>query len=136
MTDEAPSRPVLSPSKTVLVFDGECAFCMAWVDGVRRRKGQELECVAYQDASVPARFPNLAPERLRRSVHLIEADGHVHRGAQAVLRAPGGGRTQATLLRLCERSAGFARLADFVYRVVAKNRRALSLVLPRPRPRG
>lgn len=133
MADAAPSRSLGPPPKPVLVFDGECALCTVWVGGLRRREGQELACVAYQDAALSARFPNLAHERLEHSVHLIEADGRVHRGAQAVLRTPGGGWVQAALRRLYERSPAFARLAEATYRCIAANRRRLSALFPRRR---
>jgi predicted DCC family thiol-disulfide oxidoreductase YuxK len=124
---------LVSPPKPVLVFDGECALCAAWVDGLRRREGQELECVAYQDAAVCSRFPLLAHERLEHSVHLIQADGRVHSGAQAVLHTPGGGWAQAALLWLYERSSAFARIAEAAYHCIAANRRRLSALFPRRR---
>ena len=131
MASNTPSQPLSPPSKPVLVFDGGCALCAAWVDSVRRRKGQELECVAYQEASVTVRFPGLVREQLEHSVHLIAADGRIHRGAQAVLRTPGGGGAQALLLWLCERLPGIAHCAESVYRVVAKNRRLLGILFSR-----
>ena len=133
MADTTPSRPLVSPPKPVLVFDGECALCTTWVAGLRQRENQPLECVAYQDATVSARFPNLARERLEHSVHLIESDGRVHRGAQAVLRTPGRGRLQAALLWLYERSPTFARLAEAVYRCIAANRRRLTALFAQGR---
>jgi predicted DCC family thiol-disulfide oxidoreductase YuxK len=117
----------------VLVFDGTCPLCVAWVDRLRRRQGDDLECLPYQEAQLSARFPNLAPEHLARGVHLIEGDGSVRRGAQAVWRIPGGGRMQTTLLWLCERSPLFARIAETAYRLIAANRRRLSAGFPRRR---
>ncbi len=127
MASNAPSRPMSPPSKPVLVFDGQCALCARWVADVQRWGGEKVECVPFQDASVPVRFPNLARETLERSVHLIDANGRVYRGVMAVLQAPGGGRMRTAVRWLCRRSSTLARAAELAYQFIASNRRRLDV---------
>jgi predicted DCC family thiol-disulfide oxidoreductase YuxK len=133
MPDATPPSPLPAPPKAVLVFDGECALCASWVARVGRRAGDQLECVPSQDPSLSARFPNLDRGQLDQRVHLIEPDGCVHSGAQAVLRTPGGGRLQAVTRWLCGRSPVFTRATEWAYRWVAKHRRTFSRVLSKQR---
>ncbi|HEY9173001.1 MAG TPA: DCC1-like thiol-disulfide oxidoreductase family protein [Verrucomicrobiae bacterium] len=120
------------PPKPVLVFDGNCALCVAWVERLRRRQGPDLECVSCHDARLSNRFPNLARDLLTQSVHLIDAAGCVHCGAQAILRAPGRGPLRALLLGLCERLPGFARMLEAGYRFVVRNRQRVSRLVRKP----
>jgi predicted DCC family thiol-disulfide oxidoreductase YuxK len=84
------------------------------------RAGGRFDVVPYQDAA--ARFPTLPVEFFRQAVRLIEPDGRVSSGAEAVFRglalAPDGGR----LLRAYERVPGFRPLADGLYNLVADHR--------------
>lgn len=108
----------------VLVFDGECEFCLGWARRWARASGGNLECIPFQRADVAARFAQLSPERLAQSVHLIEPDGTMRQGAEAVLHRPGGGHGRRWLRQLCKCSPAFARMAEACYRFVANHRRA------------
>jgi predicted DCC family thiol-disulfide oxidoreductase YuxK len=108
----------------VLVFDGECELCVGWARRWQRAGGGNLECIPFQRADVAVRFPRLSSERLAQSVHLIEPDGTIRRGAEAVLHRPGGGRLRCWLRRIYERSPAFARAAEACYRFMARHRRA------------
>jgi predicted DCC family thiol-disulfide oxidoreductase YuxK len=134
---EKPSSAQRPPTpRPVVVFDGECQLCAAWVERVRQSGEIHPECVPYQDASVRARFPSLTQERMEGSLHLIDAEGHIHRGAEAILQAAGNGRLWTVLRRLYERSPAFASAAELAYRWVARNRRTLSRALGRRKRRA
>ena len=120
------TRAAPLPPQPVLVYDGACEFCTSLAGRWERKAGGRLECLPLQDASVSARFPNLARDRLARGVHLIEPSGRVSSGAAAVFRAPGGGRLRRWLLQLHERSPVFAGAAQAGYQLVARNRRAVA----------
>lgn len=111
--------------RSTLLHDGACALCARLVSTVRAwdRDGR-IECLAYQDASVAARFPALAPADLARELHLVEPDGRVTRGPAAVerlLRLLPHGRPLALLFHLPFAGAVAAR----VYAAVARNRHRL-----------
>lgn len=104
----------------MLVWDGDCGFCRRAVDRIAYQVGDAIDRAPYQD--VAARFPDIPPERFDRSVHLIDTDGRVHVGADAILRAraaAGRGRW----LRWCyERVPGFALASEWAYVQVAAHR--------------
>ncbi|HYV56347.1 MAG TPA: DUF393 domain-containing protein [Candidatus Nitrosopolaris sp.] len=78
-----------------LIYDGACAFCRQWVERLHRcDRGGLLELVPYQSVDLERRFPGVSRADCARCVHLVDALGHVHRGAAAVREAlrrlPGG----------------------------------------------
>ncbi len=76
-----------SASNPVLVYDGECNFCRRSVDRIRRRDRQALfEYVPRQTPGVEERFPRLAEGDFNTGVRLIEPDGSIHVGADAIYR--------------------------------------------------
>ena len=108
--------------RPLLVFDGDCGFCRAWVARWHRAAGERFDVAPYQ--AVADRFADVVPrEHFAAAVHLIEPGGRVSRGAEAVFRAlalaPGGG----AWLALYQRVPGFAALMEWKYRVVATHRR-------------
>ena len=109
----------------VLIFDGECRICHRSVRWIRRRKGGErIEAIPYQDPRVPERFPHLSRDALEEAMHLVSPDGEVHVGARAgeeVLRRLPRWRPSALLFRI----PGVRWLAERVYGWVAGNRHRL-----------
>ena len=73
-----------SPERPVVVFDGDCGFCRQWIARWRQTLGDRAEFVPFQEAA--PRFPEVPEEAFRQAVHLIEPDGRVSRGAEAVVR--------------------------------------------------
>ena len=106
--------------KSVVVFDGQCAFCRLWIDYWRRMTGNQVEYLAYQE--IADRFPGIPAERFREAVHVVLPDGEVLSGARAVFQllthAPGG----PLWLWLYDRIPGFAPTTELGYRIVARHR--------------
>jgi predicted DCC family thiol-disulfide oxidoreductase YuxK len=67
-----------------LIYDGNCGFCRRWVERVRRwdRHGR-LTLLPYQTPDLETRFPQLSRAECRQRMHLVAANGEVHRGADA-----------------------------------------------------
>jgi predicted DCC family thiol-disulfide oxidoreductase YuxK len=111
---------VSAPERPVVVFDGDCGFCRQWIARWRQTLGDRAEFVPYQEAA--PRFPEIPESAFSDAVHLVEPDGRVSRGAEAVFRmlsyAPGRGWP----LRLYRRLPGFAPLTEACYRLVARHR--------------
>ena len=119
-----PPRPL-----PLVLYDGECGFCTAsmrrWIIAGNGR----LEFSAVQNGEGAAYgFP---PDRAMGAVHLIEVDGRIRRGAEAVFR----------MMALCGNFPGnvawsiyqhvtlFRILSDLGYRRVAERRMALSKMI-------
>jgi predicted DCC family thiol-disulfide oxidoreductase YuxK len=80
--------------RPLLIFDGACGFCRAWIARWRQYTGEAVDYAPYQE--VADRFPHIPREAFARAVHLVEPDGTVTQAAAAVFRT----------LELCRRPLG------------------------------
>jgi lipase maturation factor 1 len=107
-------------SKPLLIFDGNCGFCRAWVHYSQRLTADRVLYESYQEAG--SRFPQVREEEFARAVQLVWPDGEMRSGAYAVFSllalVPG----RSGLLRAYERLPGFATIAEGAYGVVARHR--------------
>ena len=101
----------------MLIYDGDCAFCRRWIARWQKATGDRIAYCEYQ--KVEAHFPEISRADFEQAVQLIEPDGRVLSGADAVFRifdfAPDGGR----LPRLLRQLPGFMPLARAAYRFIA-----------------
>jgi len=115
---------VLPLTTPLLIWDGDCGFCRRSVEHLRARLGDRVAYEPYQTAH--ARFPDIPQDAFRQAVHLVEPDGRISRGAEAVFRSLACGKsTNATsgLPLLAYRFVpGFAALTEWGYRQVAAHR--------------
>jgi predicted DCC family thiol-disulfide oxidoreductase YuxK len=107
-------------SRPLLVFDGDCGFCRRWIERWRHATGDRVEYAPYQD--VAGGLPEIPPERFRESVQLLEPDGRVSEGAEAVFRALAAAPGKRWPLRIYESLPGAAPAAEAFYRLVASHR--------------
>jgi predicted DCC family thiol-disulfide oxidoreductase YuxK len=109
--------------KPLFVYDSDCAFCIRWVRRWQETTREMVEVASFQ--SVGERFAQDIPvECFRSAVHLIETDGIIYRGAEAVFRMLSyGSRIGSGFGLWCYgRVPGFATLARQGYRFVAGHR--------------
>jgi predicted DCC family thiol-disulfide oxidoreductase YuxK len=119
------SRRVGSPpDRSLIVFDGDCGFCRFWIARWRR---QTVDYQPFQDPDIPERFADIPRERLARAVHLIEADGSVSEGAEAVFRLLALSHRRAPLWAY-EHVPGVAPVTERAYRIIADHRSFSSAV--------
>ncbi len=91
---------------------------------MRRATGDRVDYEPYQDAA--PRLPEITLERFKQAVQLIEPDGRRSQGAEAAFRALAYARSFGWPLWLYLRLPGFAAASEWGYRIVARNRGALS----------
>lgn len=115
-------RVASPPSKPLLVFDGDCKFCSLWIRRWRQLTGDAVDYLPSQDPQIPTRFPEIPPEKFSQAVQLIEPDGRVISGAEAVFRSLATNSRFAWLLRWYESSPAFAGVAESSYKFVAHHR--------------
>src|SRR5262249_5854509 len=130
MTSQLPEREpriahVPNPpyGRPLLVYDGHCDFCRFWLNRIRRRVGDRIAYEPYQ--KVADRSPVLPRARFRRAVQLIEPDGRVYGGAEAVFRALAQAPRGDCWLRVYRRVPGARPFFDLGYRFVANHRPGL-----------
>jgi lipase maturation factor 1 len=119
--------------KPVMIYDGDCHFCSRWIHRWQQSAGDHLDYLPFQDPSVAALFPEVPRGRFEAAVQLVDTDGCVYGGAEAVFRARAHDPRYARLLDWYERSHLFARVAEWGYRRVARHRGFISALTCRIR---
>ena len=115
-------RVATPPPKPVMVFDGDCGFCKLWIRRWRQMTRDEVGYVPARDPGIQAQFPEIPRERFDVAVHLIETDGQVYAGAEAVVRAMAHAEAHGWPLRAYQLSPALAKAMELGYRVVANHR--------------
>ncbi len=113
-----------SLQKPLMVFDGDCHFCRRWIE---RWRETTLDRVDYQSSQeVGADFPEIPRESFEREVKLIEPDGRVLGGAEAVFRSLNHAARPGLLALLAwwmyRQLPGFAPATEWAYHLVARHR--------------
>jgi len=116
------NRVATPPARPVLIYDGDCRFCTLWIRRWQQETGDTIEYLASQDASVAQRFAEIPTQDFATAVQLVETDGRVISGAEAVFRALAKDPKRQWLLRQYEASPRFARATEWAYALVARNR--------------
>ena len=111
-------------AKPLFIYDGQCGFCRHWI-GRWRGKTQDLVAyVAYQD--IEEGSFGISREAFAREAYLVETDGAVYRGAEAVLRTLDYTPGRNWSLWCYGKVPGFGLVARAGYRFVASHRQGLS----------
>ena len=111
-----------------MVYDGDCNFCGLWIRRWRQLTGDAVDYLPSQDPQIAARFPEIPPGQFQTSVQLIEPDGKVFIGAEAVFRALAKNPAVEWPLRWYEASPLVADTTEYVYKFVAGHRTGFSLL--------
>jgi predicted DCC family thiol-disulfide oxidoreductase YuxK len=110
--------------RPLLIFDGECHFCRRWIARWRQMTGERVEYAPFQE--VAPLHPQITAERFQRSVQLIETDGSVHEGAEAVFRALAYAPFRGWPLWAYSHVPFAKAISERLYRLVAGHRVAFS----------
>jgi len=120
-----PSSDTDRDSRCVVVYDGDCSFCRDRIEWIRRRDAAgRLDLVPRQAPGIVERFPRLAEGDFNTGMRLIDPDGTIHVGADAVhqiARRLPRWRRLAWLYRV----PGIGALSRLAYRSIAANRQSL-----------
>jgi predicted DCC family thiol-disulfide oxidoreductase YuxK len=121
-------RVAAPPPKPLMVFDGDCNFCTLWIRRWQQMTGDSVDYLPAQDPRIAAQFPEIPREQFDTAVQLIESDGSVYSGAEAVFRTLAHNPKRQWPRRFYESSVPFADLTEWAYRLVAENRKFFSLL--------
>jgi len=108
------------------VFDAECNFCRFWIARWQQVTGDRVDYISFQDPSIDQRFAELPRSRFEQAVQLIETDGRVYSGAEAVFRSLA--YAMRWPLWAYQNIPGVAPISELFYGVVASNRTAFSFI--------
>ena len=113
MVQQVPERPVL-------IFDGDCSFCRAWLDYWKRISNDAILYAPYQE--IGDRFPHIPHREFARAVQVVMPNGDRFEGAHAVFKLLAVVPGKSVLLWFYKRVPGFAPVAEAVYRLIARHR--------------
>jgi lipase maturation factor 1 len=105
-----------------MIYDGDCNFCSVWVRRWQQATGDEVDYLPFQDPRVAAQFPELPREQCQAAVQLIEPEGAVFGGAEAVFRTLAHKPHEHWLLDLYYHLPVFAHTTEWGYGVIARHR--------------
>jgi predicted DCC family thiol-disulfide oxidoreductase YuxK len=113
-------------NRPVVVYDGECPFCLKHVDRMQRcDRGKTFEYQPRQASGLEDRFPRLAEGDFNSGMRLIDPDGSISVGADAIYniaRQLDGWKYLAWLYRV----PGFNAVCRACYAWIARNRYRLA----------
>jgi len=113
MHNQAEDRPLL-------IFDGDCSFCRAWVVYLKGLTGGRFRYAPFQE--VGEQFPQLSRREFASAVKLILPDGSVRSGAHAVLTALASVPGKRWPLWLYQHIPGAGMVSEAVYGVISRHR--------------
>ena len=118
-----------SLTKPLLIFDGDCHFCRRWI---ARWQETTLDRIDYAPSQeVAADFPEIPREQFDQEVKLVDPDGRVSGGAEAVFRSLNHAARPGWLALLAwwmyRQLPGFAPVTEWGYHQVAQHRTVASM---------
>lgn len=110
------------PGKYVILYDGLCRFCT-------RQSGRLLslarpgllEAVNFQEAGALDRLPGITHDACMKAMHLVEPDGRICKGPEAIVRAIAT-RPIFRWIRVIYYLPGLPQLLNGLYAFVAAHR--------------
>jgi len=109
-----------------MIWDGECHFCRRWIERWREITGDQVNYETSQ--RVGDRFPEILSEQFLRSVVLIDPDGAVFCGAEAVFRSLQCRASKKWMAWSYYHVPGFGPVSEVFYKFVSLNRRFASAI--------
>ncbi|MFY9458107.1 MAG: lipase maturation factor family protein [Candidatus Spechtbacterales bacterium] len=110
----------------ILIYDGDCGFCIFWVERWKKMTRGRVEYTPYQEAA--KRFPQIPAQDFPKAIKFILPNGRVFSGAHAILRALAVVPEKRWMLWIYRKIPGAGIFAELFYMFVAGNRGFFSLL--------
>src|SRR5438093_9684779 len=109
------------PTKSLMIWDGECHFCRRWIERWREITAGEVDYATYQEAA--DRFPEIPLEQFQRAVAFIKPDGKTFFAAEAVYRSLACRSSRKWMAWSYDHVPGFAAISEIAYGFIARHRK-------------
>ena len=106
--------------KPILVYDGDCGFCKKWIDRWNEITQDAVDYAPYQ--SIQNQFPQISLKEFQSAVQLVEPNGAISSGAEAVFRTLSYSKRHRWLLEFYLKFPSVKPIADVFYKLVATHR--------------
>src|ERR1700684_4508787 len=94
----------------LLIYDGDCEFCLYWVHYWQKLTGHRLTYAPYQE--VAAQYPEIPVAAFQRAVQYIAPDGKIASGAEACFLTLSHASGKGFWLALYQHLPGFAAISE------------------------
>ncbi len=118
--DANPTQSATKLSKPLLVYDGECGFCIYSVRYWEKLTGDRVTYHPYQQ--VMHDYPEISVTEFKRAVQYISPEGQVASGAKASFLTLNQAEGGSWWLTFYNRLPGFSFLAEKAYSLVSTHR--------------
>ncbi|MBI4971184.1 MAG: lipase maturation factor family protein [Candidatus Omnitrophica bacterium] len=116
----------MTREKPLLIFDGDCNFCRRWINRWKLFTDDRVEYVPFQDVS--GQFPQISLKQFQSAVQLVDVDGQISGGAEAVFRTLGYSNGRGWMLWVYQNIPFVRPVSDWWYKLIANNRPAFSFL--------
>lgn len=116
------SDPEFQTRRPVLLYDGQCKLCSAQARRLHTIARGRLTLRSLHDNGALSGCPGLTVEACMKEVKLVDRDGSVYGGAEAVVRAVRIGHPILGWVLYAYYVPGIRRVADRAYARVARKR--------------
>jgi predicted DCC family thiol-disulfide oxidoreductase YuxK len=108
--------------RPLLIYDGDCGFCIFWVRYWQKLTGDRVTYAPYQE--VGGEYPQIPVAAFQRAVQYVAPDGRIASGAEAALLTLSHASGRGFWLMPYRHVPGFAAMAERIYAIVASHRSA------------
>jgi predicted DCC family thiol-disulfide oxidoreductase YuxK len=118
--DMIKTKETLTTNKPLVVYDGDCGFCLYWVKYWQKLTGSSVDYRPYQEVAVS--YPEISIDQFQHAVQYITPDRKIASGAKASLLTISHGKGSRIWLALYAKLPGFAWMSEQAYQVISTNR--------------
>lgn len=112
--------------RPILIYDGDCGFCVFWIERWKKITHERVEYAPYQEAA--PNFPQIPLKDFKKAIKLILPSGRVFSGAHAVFYALAVVPEKRWMLWVYRKIPSAAIFTELFYMLVAGNRGFFSLL--------
>ena len=110
--------------RPLLIYDGECEFCIKWATKFKTFSNHYVTYVPLQN--IPLDYEYVSRSACLQSVHFININDRVSKGAEAIFQLFYFSNKAKLLFILYKWFPPFRFLSELIYRWIAKNRHLFS----------
>ena len=113
--------------KLVVLYDGGCRMCVGvtgWLSRIAYK--DQFLLVPYQDSDFLSQHPEIDPAQCEKEIHVIDPQGHISRGADAMLNILKASGHWSRFLVPVLQVPPFIWLGRLVYKLIARYRRDIA----------
>src|SRR6266404_5453734 len=107
-------------AKPLLIYDGDCQFCLYWVNYWRKLTCDAIDYKPYQE--VADQYPDIPLSSFQKAVQYVSPDGKVYSAAEASFLVLSHVKGKRFWLALYQKLPGFAFISEMIYALIASYR--------------